>query len=238
MAFELGATAIKFVKVPADAIFEGKAIPEPYAIVFTVRMDKEMLDTAPSFEAFHEVACGYKRMAILANKVSQYMRQNGFAAYPGTALGGVTDYSRLAELAGLGAIGYHGLLITPEDGALLRINTIYTNISNLPIETDNPHKWVREFCAKCHRCIRECPVKAIFDQPQVNANGRVTCIDGATCLDYFAANYGCGICVDVCPFSQKGYDVIHERFKGNPDAPLYEIPMPIPQPQAERRHYT
>ena len=148
LAFEHGATAVKFVKVPADSIFAGKAIPEPYAIVFTVRMEKAPMDTAPSFEAFHEVARGYKRMAIIANLVSKFMRENGYAAYPGTALGGLTDYSRIAEVAGLGAIGYHGLLITPEDGALLRINTIYTNITNLPIEEENPHRWVRDFCAE------------------------------------------------------------------------------------------
>ena len=225
LAFEHGATAVKFVKVPADSIFAGKAIPEPYAIVFTVRMEKAPMDTAPSFEAFHEVAKGYKRMAIIANLVSQFMRENGYAAYPGTALGGLTDYSRIAEVAGLGAIGYHGLLITPEDGALLRINTIYTNITNLPIEEENPHRWVRDFCAKCNKCIRSCPAKAILTRPQVQQNGRVKCIDGGACLDYFAANHGCAICIDVCPFSQLGYAVIQERFKGNPDAPQYEIPM-------------
>ncbi|MEO1289987.1 MAG: reductive dehalogenase domain-containing protein [Chloroflexota bacterium] len=229
LAFEHGATAVKFTKVPEDSIFTGKAIPEPYAIVFTVKMDKEQIDTAPSFEAFLEVAKGYKRMAIISNIVSDFMRDSGYAAYPGTALGGLTDYSRIAEVAGLGAIGYHGLLITPDEGALLRINTIYTNITNLPIEEENPHTWVRDFCAKCNKCIRKCPVKAIFDQPKVQANGRVKCIDGKTCLDYFAANHGCGICIDVCPFSQVGYDVIHERFKGNPDAPFYDIPMPVAQ---------
>ena len=225
LAVEHGATAVKFVKVPADSIFAGKAIPEPYAIVFTVRMEKAPMDTAPSFEAFHEVARGYKRMAIIANLVSKFMRENGYAAYPGTALGGLTDYSRIAEVAGLGAIGYHGLLITPEDGALLRINTIYTNITNLPIEEENPHRWVRDFCAKCNKCIRSCPAKAIFNRPQAQPNGRVKCIDGGACLDYFAANHGCAICIDVCPFSQMGYGVIQERFNGNPNAPQYEIPM-------------
>ena len=227
LAMAHGATAVQFVKVPADSIFTGKAIPEPYAIVFTVRMDKEKMDTAPSFEAFHEVAKGYKRMAIISNIVSRFMRNEGFAAYPGTALGGLTDYSRLAEVAGLGAIGYHGLLITPEDGALLRLNTIYTNISNLPLLTHNPHKWIRDFCAKCRKCIRKCPPKAIFDQPQVQKNGRVKCIDGKACLDYFAANHGCAICIDICPFSQMGYDVIQARFKGNPDAPIFDIPMVV-----------
>jgi hypothetical protein len=52
-------------------------------------------------------------------------------------------------------------------------------------------------------------------------------IDAKSCLDYFAANFGCGVCIDVCPFSQMGYDVIKERFKGNPNAPHFSIPMKI-----------
>jgi epoxyqueuosine reductase len=83
-------------------------------------------------------------LALIGNQLAGFMRQNGFAAYPGTALGGLTDYPHLVEIAGLGAIGYHGLLITPNDGARLRINTIYTNITNLPIQTENEHLWVRD----------------------------------------------------------------------------------------------
>lgn len=230
LAMAQGATAVQFVKVPPDAIFTSKAIPEPYAIVFTVRMDKAIMDTAPSFEAMHEVMKGYKRMAIISNIVTRRLRAHGYAAYPGTALGGLTDYSRIAEVAGLGAIGYHGLLITPEDGALLRINTIYTSITNLPLVDENPHTWIRDFCARCRKCIRQCPVSAIFHQPRVQENGRIKCIDGKACLDYFAANYGCAVCIDVCPFSQVGYDVVHERFKGNPDAPQFHIPHLLPQP--------
>jgi ferredoxin len=227
LAFGKGASAVKYVKIPGDSIFESKAAPEPYAIVFTVKMDKAMMDTAPSFEAFREVAKGYMRMAIIANIVTNRLRKLGYAAYPGTALGGLTDYSRLGELAGIGAIGYHGLLISPEDGALLRINTIYTNIENLPIPAENPHAWVRDFCSRCRKCVRSCPVNAIYEQPQPQPNGRVKCIDAGTCLDYFAANFGCAICIDVCPFSQLGYDVIKARFKGNPNAPLFTIPMKI-----------
>lgn len=227
LALAKGATAVRYVKLPGDSIFEGKAAPEPYAIVFTVKMDKVKIDTAPSFDAFREVARGYMRMAIIANMVTRRLRKLGYAAYPGTALGGLTDYSRLGELAGIGAIGYHGLLISPEDGALLRINTIYTNIENLPIPAENPHAWVRDFCARCRKCVRSCPVNAIYEQPQPQPNGRVKCIDAKTCLDYFAANFGCGICIDVCPFSQMGYDAIKERFKGNPNAPQFTIPMKI-----------
>ena len=225
IAYRAGAKDIKYVKVPPNAIFKHKGIPHEYAIVFTVEMDKDNIASAPSFDAFREVAKGYKNLAMISNKMSRFMRKNGFAAYPGTALGGLTDYCYLSELAGLGVIGYHGLLIAPDEGARLRINVIYTNITNLPIETENEHLWIRDFCAMCRKCIRKCPVDAIFDQPQPRGDGGMQCIDHDTCRDYFNQNFGCAICLAECPFSQVGYNKVKARFKGNPTAPQFRIPV-------------
>ena len=61
MAAEHGATAVRYVLVPDDCVFAGKAIPYRNAIVFTVKMDKPALDTAPSFEAFLEGRDGQPR---------------------------------------------------------------------------------------------------------------------------------------------------------------------------------
>ena len=227
MALTAGAKDIRYIKVPRNAIFQDKGIPHEYAILFTVEMEQEPMDTAPSFECMHEVMKGYKNLAQIGNKLANHMHKHGFAAYPGTALGGVTDYVHLAELAGLGAIGYHGLLITPDEGARIRVNTIYTNISNLPItnEEDNEHLWVRDFCAMCHKCVRKCPVEAIFDQPKPRGDGGMQCIDHDGCRDYFSKNYGCAVCLSVCPFSQVGYEAVKTRFKGNPNAPQFVIPV-------------
>jgi len=227
LARQGGARDIRYIKVPRNAIFKGKGLPYQYAIIFTVEMDKGNISTAPSFDAFLEVAKGYKRMAIISYKIATLMRKNGFAAYPGTALGGITDYTYLGELAGLGAIGYHGLLITPEEGARVRINTIYTNIKNLPIsdQDENEHLWVRDFCAMCKKCIRQCPVDAIFDQPVPRGDGGMQAIDHTSCRDYFTQYQGCAICLAACPFSQSGYEKIEASFKGNPAAPQFRIPV-------------
>ncbi len=227
LAHKAGAKDIRYIKVPRNAIFQDKGIPYEYAIIYTVEMDKEPIDTSPSFDSQFEVMEGYKNLAIIGNKLARFMHKNGFAAYPGTALGGVTDYVYLAELAGMGAIGYHGLLITPGEGARLRIGTIYTNIENLPIATENEHLWVRDFCAMCKKCIRKCPVEAIYDEPKPRGDGGMQTIDHATCRDYFTQNYGCAVCLAVCPFSQVGYDTVKARFKGNPDAPQFRIPHEV-----------
>ena len=225
LARSAGARDIRYVKVPRNAIFQGKGLPQPYAIVFTVEMKQEPIATAPSFDCQLEVIRGYKRLAIIGNKLAQHLQQQGYAAYPGMALGGVSDYVYLAELAGLGAIGYHGLLITPGEGARLRIGTVYTNIDNLPIQTENEHLWVRDFCAMCHKCVRQCPAEAIFQEPEPRGDGGMQTIDHAACRTYFARNFGCGVCLAVCPFSQVGYDKVKSRFKGNPEAPQFRIPV-------------
>ena len=221
-----GAADIRFVQVPGNAIFKHKGVPHAQAVILTVEMKRSAFVNAPSFEAFLEVARGYGNLARIGNRLAHFMRRNGFAAYPGTALGGLTDYVHLAERAGLGAIGYHGLLITPTEGARLRINTIYTNIENLPFETENEHLWVRDFCASCRKCIRSCPVQAIGPQPRPRGDGGMQCIDHDACRDYFDRNFGCGICLAKCPFSDAGYDAIKARFKGNPTAPRFRIPVP------------
>ena len=235
MARAAGAKDIKYVKVPRNAIFQHKGIPHEFAIVFTVEMDQENMSTAPSYEAFREVAKGYRNLAAIGNRLARFMRKNGYAAYPGTALGGITDYTHLGELAGLGAIGYHGMLITPGEGTRLRINTIYTNITNLPIETEHAHLWVRDFCAMCRRCIRECPVDAIFQQPNPRGDGGMQCIDHAACRDYFNQNFGCAICLAGCPFSAAGYEKVKSRFKGNPNAPQFRIPV-VTNLEADQRN--
>ncbi len=229
LACNMGANDIGYVKVPRNAIFKDKGIPCEYAIVYTVEMNKEPIDTSPSFASLLEVMRGYKNLGVIGNKMTKFMRKRGFAAYPGVSLGGLTDYPHLAELAGLGAIGYHGLLITPGEGSRLRINTIYTNITNLPtldnIDRENKHLWVRDFCAMCKKCIRKCPVNAIFDEPKPRGDGGMQTIDHAACRDYFTKHYSCAICLAICPFSQIGYDKVYTRFKGNPDAPQFRIPV-------------
>ena len=88
----------------------------------------------------------------------------------------------------------------------------------------NEHLWVRDFCAMCRRCVRQCPVEAIFDEPQPRGDGGMQTIEHAVCRDYFTRSYGCAVCLAVCPFSQVGYEKVQAKFKGNPGAPQFLIP--------------
>ena len=196
-------------QVRPDEVFGGLAVPAPGVIVFTVEMDPEPIALAPSFETFREVAKGYRRLAEIAEAVCDLLQARGHAAFPGTALGGQTDYVALAKRAGLGGIGFHGLLLSPQAGARVRIATVYTNLRGLPERSGAEHDWVQSFCRQCRNCVRSCPPAAIYDEPRPRQDGQGTaCIDHVLCRDTFARALGCAVCIRVCPFSTSGYATV------------------------------
>lgn len=214
MARSMGASAIGYAKVTPDMIFEDMAIAHENAIVIISEMDREAVDKAPHADVLLEVERTYATTTDIANALTQRLRDEGYSAYAGVAIGGAVDHVRLAAKANLGAIGYHGLLISPYSGARLRINVLYTNIINLPFAETNDHEWVLSFCAMCKKCIRSCPAKAIKLDPPSDVLGRKSVLHNKQCADYMAANYTCSICMSVCPFSRAGYDKIKANFKG------------------------
>lgn len=212
IAREYGAVEVGFARIEEHDIFNNYAIPYRNAIVFTSDMKRDAIDTAPSFDAMFEVISTYADLGKMAIKLTDYLRQQGYGAYPGFPIGGLVDYVRVAQDAGIGAIGYHGMLISPTEGTRQRINVVFTNME-IPEPKPNPHTWVLDFCAKCQKCVRSCPPNAIFtDAPIHPETGRKQTIHYQACVDYYGANKGCAVCVKVCPFSQAGYDKIEHGF--------------------------
>ena len=208
----IGVKQIGFTKIPNELIFKERAVRYENAIVLILEMDKESISKAPSIGAFKTVFETYDSLGIITNKLTQYLRDNNFYAQASHPLGGLVLYPPLAKKAGLGWLGKHGLLITPEYGARQRISAIFTNIENLPFSTENKHKWINEFCNSCNKCIRTCPPKAILDKPIIHKSKRETHIIREKCLPYFVDNYGCSVCLKDCVFSSKDYYTIKEYF--------------------------
>ena len=77
----------------------------------------------------------------------------------------------------------------------------------------------------CKKCVRSCPVGAIYDEPKPRGDGGIRSIDHDSCRTYVTANFGCAVCLKVCPFSQVGYDMVKAGFRGNEDAPKFRIPF-------------
>ena len=212
-ALEQGASAIGYAEITPDLQFKGHYIPHRHAIVIVSEMRQENMKNAPSIKSVSEIAKAYGDTTKIGNKLTRFLRKQGYSAYGGMSLGGAADHVRLAEKAGLGAIGYHGSLISPQDGARLRINVVYTSIENLPYPDKNEHLWVRDFCAVCNKCIRKCPPQAIYSSREPDEYGRVAAIDDKKCGPYMANHMGCGVCIVICPFSIAGYDKVQQGFR-------------------------
>lgn len=206
-----GVVSLGFTKLPKHLIFQEKAVLYDNAIVMVMEMDKENIALAPHRKTVKMIMHTYNNLGIAGNKVAAYLRKKGYAAQASHPLGGIVLYPPIAKAAGLGWFGRHGLLITPEFGARCRLAVVFTNITNLPFATKNDHSWIPDWCATCGKCIRNCPPKAIRDQPIEQKNGLKSHIISEKCFPYFAANYGCTICIKVCPFSTTGYEKLKAK---------------------------
>ena len=115
----------------------------------------------------------------------------------------ISSIHQISKRSGLGNIGRHGLLITPELGPRQRISALFISAENLPDTSSDAHLWISEFCASCGKCIKKCPDQAIVeeDTPQ----GLKTKIITDLC-------HGCTICMKECSFNRLGYQKIENNF--------------------------
>ncbi|MHA2251498.1 MAG: 4Fe-4S double cluster binding domain-containing protein [Candidatus Kariarchaeaceae archaeon] len=201
-AKSLGICSIGYTKLPKEYIFQDKAVLHDHAIVLAYEMDEKKIEEAPSAGTEYMVLKVYHKLGKVASKLSKRLRKLGFSAHPTHPLVGLVLYPPLAEKAGIGYRGLHGLIVTPEHGPRIRLTTIFTSITNLPTIDENENEWIGDYCSKCKLCIKKCPGGAILENPIVKENGIVTHIDNKKCFPFFAADDGCGVCLKVCPFSK------------------------------------
>ncbi len=215
LAKSLDISDIAFTQVDESMIFRNKEILYKNAIVLTMEMKKDKIDLAPSIDTNKEIFRTYYELGKSVNILSKFLRDNGFNVQGGPALGGDVIYPLLAENAGLGATGKHGILITPEHGPSIRIAAIYVDISNLPMNKENNHLWIKDFCKSCGRCIKTCPGKAIYQEAIKHENNQLTHIDYKKCAIPFTRDYGCSVCIKECTFFKSDYYKIKEKFCGH-----------------------
>jgi epoxyqueuosine reductase QueG len=214
-ARSVGIDDIGYARLSQVLVFTNKAVLHENAIVLAMEMDRDRIATSPSEQSFVEVHATYHHLGRAANQIAGWLRKRGYSAHAGHPLMGLALYPPLAQQAGLGWRGLHGLLITPRFGPRVRLAAVFTSIENLPFCSENPHAWIEEYCALCKLCARECPPQAIHDRPIAQANGLVTCTVNDRCFPYFVDNYGCSICIRVCPFQKQEYAVLKSQVCGN-----------------------
>jgi epoxyqueuosine reductase len=141
--------------------------------------------------------CG--RLTKATYDVAKTFHRKGLKALPLPAAGcpmdgrfqeAVFSYKHAAEAAGLGKIGWHSLLITPEFGPRVRLACCLTEATVEPTGIGFDVE-----CASCGICLERCPAKAI-SQPEV---GQPYAINKYACCSFLGAAGGCSECMKLCP---------------------------------------
>ncbi len=189
--------------VGRGADFGKKAqLPHSHAIVFTVEMDKEMMDTAPHGPTVLESARQYMHAAVIATEVAMYIRELGYHARAHIDGNYRVVCPLVARDAGLGEIGRMGLLMTPELGPRVRIGVVTTDLP-LPVSKKRGFPDMIEFCRICKKCADVCPSKAIPHDDRQDIDGvKRWQINQEACYTFWCiAGTDCGKCMSDCPYS-------------------------------------
>lgn len=199
--------------------YHPQEIPESfqYAVVMGYGEEYDMLKySSTTYYPSAEASMGYSRMAITNASLSRFIKTLGYQAMS-CSTNDVAITIPMAMQAGLGELGRHGLLITPQFGPAVRISKVLTD---LPLISDNPIDFgVTEFCQVCEICADKCPGQAIPHGKQTtcaidesNVPGALKWpVDAKKCISYWARNgKGCINCVSVCPFTKS--NTLFHRF--------------------------
>ncbi len=200
-ALELGAGTVGITKVSEDALYQNYDCQFENAIVVLMPMDSEEMSHIADVRSGVETMRVYMEISKTVIAIAKHIRSLGWSA---RAYGESADilHIPLAINAGLGQLGKHGSLICKEYGSNLRIATVLTN---LPLAPDSPQDIaVDDLCIGCKRCTIDCPPDAISDSKQVVRGVEKWYVDFDKCVPYFTHTVGCGICIEVCPWSKPG----------------------------------
>jgi epoxyqueuosine reductase len=120
-------------------------------------------------------------------------------------------HKTVATKAALGWIGKSALLITKRYGAAIRLASVLTDAD---LDTTEPIE--QSMCGDCHDCVDHCPAKAIKGNNWQLGCSRDSIFDAFACCETainLSTKVGiqspmgrvaiCGICINVCPWTQK-----------------------------------
>jgi len=190
--------------------YEKQDIPEEikYTVVMGFAPGYNILKYARTYiaGAGHDEAS--TRMVVTSALMTQFLQNLGYKAID-CNIDDVVISVPLAMLAGLGQLGRHGMLITPQFGPRIRLGVVLTS---LPVSIDTPIDFgVTEFCGVCKKCARMCPSQSIpFGERNTvpnnisNAPGGIKWYhNAATCrIRAVTHKYPCSTCITVCPYNK------------------------------------
>lgn len=205
-ARRFGAKLVGITKMSPRFCYHDSSPDFQYAISVAWPMDREEMLHTPSSRSNREIMDAYKQVNRVAIRLARYIRSLGHPAQASTNLapGSSTEvlHIPIAIESGLGQLGKHGSLITAEYGSNVRLATVLTD---LPLAIDKPRDLgVDDLCSNCRICETNCPPHAIFTEKQIVRGDKRWYVNFDKCVPYFAETRGCGICIEVCPWSEPG----------------------------------
>lgn len=143
-----------------------------------------------------------KRLTQLGKKIAAEVDNLGYRAFVDSA---PVLERPLAQKAGIGWIGKHGLVLNREAGSWFLLGELFID---LPLPIDPPE--TENHCGRCTACIDVCPTEA-FPQPGV--------LDARRCISYLTIElkgsipeelrpkignrvFGCDDCQMICPWNR------------------------------------
>lgn len=176
-----------------------------YAIVYSVEMDEDMINRAPNFEEVIAVTKAYMDASIIGLWGSEYIRDLGYPARGHVDGNYLVCAPVIGEVAGLGELGRHGLLVTEGEGSRVRLGVITTDLELIPDE--KREFGLKELCEECGICSENCIGGAI---PRVKSGDRWQVEQEACYRMWRRVGTDCGVCLSSCPLSQE----VGRRYRG------------------------
>lgn len=220
-----GASLVGITTLTEELRYADFDIPFTHAIAIGIPMDREDMLHTPTLRSGIEIQRAYIESNRIAMDLAEHIRAMGWPAR--ASLNIMPDSAEVLHVpiaikSGLGQLGKHGSMITPEHGSNVRLAIVLTD---LPLAIDSPRDiGVDDFCTKCRVCETNCPPQALSPTKHMVRGVERWYVNFDACAPYFAKTHGCGICIHVCPWSEpdRGFDLmeklLQKRGEGSPHA--------------------
>jgi epoxyqueuosine reductase QueG len=186
-------------------VFEGYTIDEPWVIVLALAHNYERLKEVPSDETngigVVDVGDQYARGTRSSYALANWIRSLGYKAnpFPGPSASALVLIPP-AIASGLGELGKHGSLISPQFGSGVRLAGVTTD---MPLVSTAPVRFgADQFCSTCQVCTNACPPGAISEHKQLVRGIERWYVNFDQCIPFFAEAASCGICIAECPWTR------------------------------------
>jgi len=191
----------------------------PRAVVWGVALDpavvRDLGENGPSEAYGREYGAVNGRLAEQSSGVVRLIEAAGYRAtavepttgdFDKATLSTVFQHKTAATRAGLGWVGKCALLVTRRYGPAIRFASVLTDA---PLAVDAPV--VRSYCGDCEVCRAACPAGAVSGLAWRPGLERDAFWDAGACHGHCRrvadargfAHPMCGMCVAVCPWTQK-----------------------------------